>query len=147
MKKKVNRGLKTYLRKYWTDQGVLSDFNSDIFNEDMYMLRAVMVNGELFLVNDYGVLMEDTFHSRSTEWNWKGRILNFFIDEFYDSVQMFVEVRWLYNTTINGELCIDPISGMQLVKPQEKSHSCDNFRPVCHLPVRLQLLLDYQEDK
>ncbi|KAL3698989.1 hypothetical protein R1sor_017011 [Riccia sorocarpa] len=126
----IHRGLKVYLTRFWRESEATSR-GEEIpeISDRIVQLKTVLIRGKVFKPGDHVIVLDETRADLAYEWNWKGRIVSCFYHSCGNKTQMFFEFRWLYNKTESNVQIVDPISGMQLLHPTERSHVYENWRP------------------
>ncbi|KAL3697847.1 hypothetical protein R1sor_011923 [Riccia sorocarpa] len=104
-------------------------------------LKSLIIRGKVFKPGDHVIVLDESRNDLTYDWNWKGRIINCFYHSCRGKMQTFCEFRWLYNKTKSGQQTVDPISGMQILHPVERSEAYGNWWPARQLgfhffPVR-----------
>ncbi|KAL3695909.1 hypothetical protein R1sor_009985 [Riccia sorocarpa] len=123
----IQKGLKVYLTRFWRESEA-TPRGEEIpeISDRIVQLKTVLIRGKVFKPGDHVIVLDETRADIAYEWNWKGRIVGCFYHSCGDKTQMFFEFRWLYNKTESNVQTVDPISGMQLLHPTERSHAYDN---------------------
>ncbi|KAL3686455.1 hypothetical protein R1sor_009029 [Riccia sorocarpa] len=126
----IQRGLKVYLTRFWREsKATLRGEEILEISDRIVQLKTVLIREKVFKLGDHVIVLDETRADLAYEWNWKGRIVSCFYHSCGNKTQMFFEFRWLYNKTESNVQTVDPISGMQLLHPTERSHAYENWRP------------------
>lgn len=92
------RSIEEYLRKYWTEEGILNDETSRQFHKDVEKVSFVIFRGTRYEVGDHVLARKDgtELHSLNTldHWTYKLKITMLFIHEFMGHHRLFFHGRF-----------------------------------------------------
>lgn len=92
-------GLNTsvYLKQYWENKGILTDMNSQTFNEEFLALRFLILKSKEYCIGNLVLVRLDS-PNVNHQWAWKTKKLGFFMHEFQGNMKIFLSQL----TMING---------------------------------------------
>ncbi|KAL3693358.1 hypothetical protein R1sor_007009 [Riccia sorocarpa] len=130
----LDRRMKVYLTRYWREKLATTEGAEITYISDhIVQLKLLIIRGKVFKPGDHVIVLDESRNDLTYDWNWKGRIVNCFYHSCRGKMQTFCEFRWLYNKTKSGQQTVDPISGMQILHPVERSEAYGNWRPAMQL--------------
>ncbi|KAL3683815.1 hypothetical protein R1sor_001837 [Riccia sorocarpa] len=123
----LDRRMKVYLTRYWREKlGSTEGAEITDISDHIVQLKSLIIRGKVFKPGDHVIVLDESRNDLTYDWNWKGRIVNCFYHSCRGKMQTFCEFRWLYNKTESGQQTVDPISGMQILHPVERSEAYGN---------------------
>jgi hypothetical protein len=103
--KPLKRSIELYLRRYWSNEGLLNDETEEQFSMEYEKISSILYNGEQYRVGDHVVTRKDgeEFNPVDTldrHGTWKAKITLLFIHEFRGYHQSFFHARWFKQVSI-----------------------------------------------
>ena len=118
--KKMGQETSFYLKQYWRAIGILTDTNSQSFNEELMALRFLIHEGREYRVGNL-VLVKPDSSDVVHRWVWKAKILGFFIHEFQGILKSFFKAAYYDQRVESHESTmpmIDAITDMPILSSQ-----------------------------
>jgi hypothetical protein len=109
-----------YLRQYWENKGILTDMNSQPFNEEFLALRFLILKIGEYCIGNL-VLVRPDSPNVNHQWAWKTKNLGFFMHEFQGNMKIFFKAtyydQWVETHESTMPL-VHEITGMQILNTE-----------------------------